>query len=655
MTYLHTGKMLDIDLSNGSIRTESSEEYIERFLGARGINAAILYENTGPEVEPLDEQNVLIFGIGPLTGTSFPASPRTEVAAKSPVTGGVGCSNFGGIWGPQAKWAGYDEIIVRGKADKPVFILVKEDGAEIRDAGELWGHDTYETQDKLREMFGDKVESVCIGPAGENLVTSACLVHRLGNAAGRTGMGAVMGSKNLKAIAIAASRREPRLARKREFAQLTQTALKALTEEWFTKEFAEWGFTRWVDFFGKKEYLAAGNYRNYDWDSWDKGRASSAARLWETSGAKKYGCYRCPAPCMEHYEAPGLGDTVISCCFYFMTWGLKMTDMPAFLEISALCQRKGMDVNAFMNLAGWLMELYEKKIINDGDTEGVALKWGDRDAALKIMGLLVERRGIGDILAEGADTAARKLGAEARKYLMHVNGNPAYMLNHQAYRTVGLSAAVGSRSDTIRGLGMPDINLRCIQGYVDEGIDKELLEPFINYYTNLAQDLTGLKGEHLIKPEVYEGKAKIVEYYEDVIAISDILGTCKFLGPWFDMPLTPELEAKAYSAGKGVETSPEDLFKAARRAINVERAYNAREGRGRDDDTLPRRFFNEPAVDGEFKGERMHRERFERIKDEYYTLRGWDVGTGLPSRETLMASGLGDVADDLRKRGRLPG
>jgi len=654
MSFLNTGRILEIDLSGHAWTSRSSDEYMTRFLGARGVNDAIVYENVGPDVEPYDEANVIVFGMGPMSGTSFPASPRTEATSKSPVTGGLGTTNFGGFWGPRAKWAGYDHIVIRGKAEKPVYIDIRDDAVEIRDARSVWGEDTYVTQDMIKDQLkDDHAEIVCIGPAGENLVTSACLVHRLGNAGARTGLGAVMGSKNLKAIAVRGSTRNVRLADPAAFKELSDEALKALKEEWFTKEFSEWGFARWSDYFGNKEYLAAGNYRNYSWDSWDKERKASAATLWEGRRYKKYGCYGCPAPCMEHYKVEGIGETVISCCFYFMPWGLKMTDMQGFLELGALCQKHGVDVNSFMNFGGWMMELYEKGVITERDTEGIPMKWGDREAALKLMDMIVNRRGIGDILAEGMDAAGRKLGATARQYMMHAGGNPTYMLNHQAYKAVGLSAAIGTRSDVIRGLAMPDINQRCIQGYMDDGIDVELLQPFIEYYTTLAQDLSGLKGEHLILPNVYEGKAKIVEYYEDVIAISDLMGGCKFLGPWFDMPLTPERYAAAYAAGKGIEIGPENLFRFARKAINLERAFNVREGRRRDDDTLPRRFCNEPATDGEFTTERMHRDKFEKVKDEYYSLRGWDVQTGIPARRMLLDFDLKEVADDLEMRGVL--
>lgn len=657
MSFLHTGKILEINLSSGSIKIEPSAKYTERFIGARGVNAAILYEHVGPEIEPYDEGNIIIFGMGPLTGTSYPASARTEVTTKSPVTGGMGSSNIGGFWGAEAKWAGYDNIVVRGKSAKPVFISIRDDTVEIKDAKGIWGKDTYATQTLIKNKLNDaKAEIICIGPAGENTVSFSCLVHRLGNAAARTGVGAVMGSKNLKSIAIRAAKTKKKilLAKPKEFEELCAEALKALQAEWFTKEFAEWGFTRWVDFFGKKEYLAAGNYRNYSWDSWDKERKSSFTKLWEKNRYKKYGCYGCPAPCMEHFKIRGVSETVISCCFYFMPWALKMTDMKGFVELGALCQKNGVDVNSFMNLVAWIMELYEKGIIKDRDTDGVPMKWGSRESALKMMDLIVNRKAIGDVLAEGTDAASRKLGTAARQCLMHVKGNPTYTLNHQAYKAVGLSAAVGNRADVIRGLGMPDINQRCIQGYIDEGIDVELVQPYIEYYTKLAQELTGLKGEHLVLPNVYEGKAKIVEYYEDVIAISDLMGGCKFLGPWFDMPLTPERYSKAYSAGTGVEISPSDLFRVAQRTINLERAFNVREGRTRDDDTLPKRFFNEPAPDGEFKGEQMHRDKFEKIKDEYYALRGWDIKTGFPTRKTLLNFGLPEVADDLEKWGKLP-
>ena len=655
MSFLHTDKMLEINLSDGSIKIEPTAGYTERFLGARGINDAIMYENVGPEIKPYDEENLLIFGMGPLVGTSSPSSPRTEVTAKSPVTGGLGTSNFGGIWGPKVRWAGYDNVVIKGKSEKPVYIDIQYDKVEIKDAKEIWGKDTYISQDLIKEELNDaKAEIVCIGPAGENKVNSACLIHRLGNAAGRTGMGAIMGSKKLKAIVARGTKKEISLANADEFAKLSREAFKALEAEWFTKEFKRMGLARWEDFFGEKEFLEVGNFRSSFWDSFDKERKANFTKLWESKGNKKYGCYGCPAPCMENYKIEGDRETVISCCLYFVPWAAKITDMEGIVELAALCQKNGIDVNSFINLVGWMMELYDAGIITKSDTDGTAMEWGSKKAVLKLMDLIVNRRGLGDILAEDTFTAIKKLGPKAGEYMMHVNGNPTYYLNHQAYKTVGLSAAVGTRSDVIRGLGMPDINKRCIQGYMDDGIDYDEVEPYIEYYNQLPQDLTGLKGNHLTLPNTYEGRGKIVEYYEDIITINDLMGNCKFLGLWFDMPLTPERSANLYSAGKGVELTEDELFKIAKRVMHLERAYNIREGRTRDDDTLPKRFFERPAPDGEFEGDLMNRDKFEKMKDEYYTLRGWDLKTGIPTKETFLDFELPDIAEDLEKRGKLP-
>lgn len=657
MSLLYTNKMLEIDLSNRSITTRPTSDYSERFIGGRGINAAILHETVGPETNALHPENVLMFGIGPLVGTGAPSCPRTEVGAKSPVTGWVGQSNFGGYWGPQVKWAGYDHIIIKGKADKPVFISINDEGAQILDATDLWGHTTIDTQEMVKKKLNNpKAEVVAIGPAGENQVVFASLVHRLGNGAGRTGMGAVMGSKNLKAIAVQSNNNEKSLkfADPKQYAEICKELLDALQAEWFTKEYKEMGFTRWNDWFGRSDFLATDNYRHFNWNTWDPNEDASVQKFWEKDGIKKYGCYGCPGPCMEQYHIEGLGDTVINCQFYNLVWAAKMTDMKSFIEICALCQYNGVDITSFINLAGWMMELYEAGILKDDDLEGVPMHWGDGKSVKQFMEMLMHRRGIGDIVAGGAKEIMKQMGSDAEERLMHINGLPEYMNSHSAYKFLGLAGAISTRSDIIRALPMPDINYYCIKGYVDTNVDKELVEPYLDYYVSLPQDLTGIKDDTLYQAQRYAGRGSMCAYYEDTIALNDITGSCKFMGWWFDMPISPDFMARFYSAGTGKETSSDDLYHIARRVINLERAFNIREGRIRALDTLPKRAFTHKVPDGKFKGEVMDPEKFEKMKDEFYTTRGWDLKTGFPTRQTLVDFDLPEAVKDLEKRSLLP-
>jgi aldehyde:ferredoxin oxidoreductase len=236
---------------------------------------------------------------------------------------------------------------------------------------------------------------------------------------------------------------------------------------------------------------------------------------------------------------------------------------------------------------------------------------------------------------------------------MHINGLPEYMNNHSTYKALGLAGAISTRSDIIRALPMPDINYYCIKGYVDTDVDREMVEPYLEYYVNLAQDLTGIKDDTLYQATRYEGRGTMCAYYEDTIAINDITGSCKFMGWWFDMPLSPDIMARLYSAGIGKETSADDLYQAARRVVNLERAFNIREGRTREMDTLPKRAFKHAVPDGKFKGEVMDPDKFEEMKDEFYTTRGWNLKTGFPTRQTLLDLDLPEAVADLEKRSLL--
>lgn len=310
MGNLYGGSLLRVNLSSGEIRKTPTANYADLWLGARGINSRILYEETNGNTDPLGPENVILFSIGPLTGTMVPGSGRVEIAAKSPVSGFQGMSNMGGYWGPELKYAGYDSVVVKGKAEKPVYISIYNDKVDIRDASHLAGKDTYETQDIIREELGDpEVEVVCIGPAGENLIAYASVHNRLGNAAGRTGMGTVMGSKNLKAIAVRGTKGVS-VAQPDKFLELCLEALEdqkpligmAKTTDAASNDPPSWGET-------------LGNYEATQWVK-QKELRQGHKPFWEKhknrQGLGIAGCFNCQVRCMDYYHHEEHGPTVVN-------------------------------------------------------------------------------------------------------------------------------------------------------------------------------------------------------------------------------------------------------------------------------------------------------------------------------------------------------
>ncbi len=302
--------LLYVDLGSGEVKKKPTSRHTDLWLGARGINARILYEETDAATDPLGPDNVLLFGLGPFTGTMVPGSGRVEIAAKSPVTGFQGMSNMGGYWGPELKYAGYDTIVVKGRADKLVYISIYNDKIEIKDAAHLAGKDTFETQDLIREELGDpEVEVACIGPAGENMIAYASIHNRLGNSAGRTGMGTVMGSKNLKAIAVRGTR-GVKVADPERFLELCLEALEvqkpligmAKTTDAVGNDPVSWGMT-------------LGNYEATQWVK-QKDLRGGHKPFWEKhknrQGLGIAGCFNCQVRCMDYYDYPGIGPTVVS-------------------------------------------------------------------------------------------------------------------------------------------------------------------------------------------------------------------------------------------------------------------------------------------------------------------------------------------------------
>ena len=660
MDYLYAGTILRVDLTKEKITREPTAPYARQFIGGRGVDVRILYGETGPETKPLDPENVLLFGTGPLTGTLFPGTSRTDVMSKSPVTNILGNSNFGGIWAAELKYAGYDHLVLKGKAKKPVYIHIDNEEIEIRDASHLWGKDTYETQRLIREELADpEVKVVCVGPAGENSVVYATVQSSVGDAASRTGMGAVMGSKNLKAIAVRGTK-GVKLADPEKFLEVCKEATDLIKSTiWYqllpASGVADTEYTYVLSGWEMSgdEHKSAPNF--------DAAGKTDYGKFYEKYLYKKRGCFSCPIQCMDNYRVPGLGATVLSCELYTqLNWGVRNDDMLLWYKATLLCQKAGIDAVSVARVFAWLMLLYEMGIITAKETDGIAMEWGSQDAIFGMLDKTISREGFGKVIADGIDAIAQKLdaavpstkrhGKSTKYWAMQVKNNPMCGINPR-YKANALSYAIGRRGDLIQDLDTVTENKIITEGLDPRLSEEERHEAMEDSYKN-AFELTGTRDA--ADPEKYEGKGILVAKLGDDITIADLVCSCKWHTVWLVDAIGPEIQAKALSAGLGRDVSVDELVQAAHRVRTLERAYDAREGKTRAHDTLPEKEFGRAVSRGWLKGATLERNKFEQMKDEYYAIRGWDVKTGIPTEETLKKYDLGDVAQDLKKRGILP-
>jgi len=643
MTNLYGGNILRIDLSKGKITKEPTAAYSGDFLGGRGINIKLLYDEVPPGLDPLDPASYLIFGVGPLCGTQVPAS-RVEVTAKSPETGFLASSNFGGSFGPELKFAGYDNIVITGKADKPVYLWIHNDEVEIRDASHLWGKDTYETQEIIRSEIDPDVKVACIGQAGENRVHFATVQSELGHGAGRTGTGGVMGSKNLKAIVIRGTKGVNLADPERYLSLAVELEQELRNDSWLT-ELREHGMSYEQDTWWPQLHAQP------EWET-----TVHQTDLYEKYKPKRAGCYGCPTQCMDLYPVGAKGGGLISCTLYTgALYELRNNDVDLILEWILLAHRYGIDHISAVGILRWLMQLYEKGLITAKDTDGIPMEWGSREAMLGMLKKIVYREGFGNVLADGILPAAKKIGRGSESYADHMKGLPQYSPymrgNIIPLKGHSLALAISPRGDTMRTMFGREIFNETYKILASRyGEDRAI--SYANDIRRMTKEMAGT--EEAALPQGYEGKAKVVVASEDKITINDCTGACKISGGQYDRPFDEKYQAALLSSGTGIETDVDALNNFAKTVRNLERAFNVREGMTRDTDSLPKGYMDKPIEAGLFKGEVLDSKKFEKMKDEYYALRGWDLATGIPTRKTLEQTGLKDVARELEKQGKLP-
>jgi len=632
--YAWAGTILRVDLSSGQIEKEPLDENLRRnYIGGRGINSKILYDEVGPDVGALDPENRLIYGTSPLVGTSCPSANRCTITAKSPYTDILGDGNVGGHFSPELKFAGYDHIVFQGRAEKPVYLWIDNDHVELRDAGHLWAKDTRETERMIKEDVGDsRIQISSIGQAGENLVNFACVMVNLYRAAGKTGMGAVMGSKNLKAVAVRGAK-GVKVAKPEIFSKLSRNLVERIKKNPVYSNFSTYGTiafevaTNEIGFLNVKNYQRGGEY--------DKIKRLSHEAIAKKHYVKNMSCFNCPNHCSHLYrvkEGPyaglvGGGFEYTNICTGGSNWDVSY--VPALLKLDDLCDRFGLDTWTFGCVIAHAMDWYENGIITRKDTDGIDLKWGNHEAVIEMFHKIIKKEGFGALLANGSTKAAKEIGKGAEYYVSHSKGLPMAGDDVRPLKGYALCVATGTRGgDHLRGLVSSEF-------WGDQ---------------ELAEQVFGYKEAGI--PTSYN-KARAAIIAQDMCTLADCLQICKWSTQWVGSEIGIEDMRELFCAATGIDMNEENTFKVADRVWNLERAYLVREGITRKDDALEGKFGVEPVPNGPYKGEKIDKDKFKIMLDDYYERRGWDKETGTPTRERLESLGLKKVADELEKMEKL--
>jgi aldehyde:ferredoxin oxidoreductase len=629
-----------IDLTSGHIETRAIPLDMRRkYIGGRGLDAYLLYNHTKKGCDPLGPDNAFIISGGLLCATLASATSRCHVMAKSPLTELLGSANMGGFFTPELAWAGFHHLVVKGRAEHPVYIYVHNGEIEIRDAREIWGKSVTETQWAIREDLADQeVKSAVCGPAGENLVRYANVMTGIKNAAGRSGMGAIMGSKNLKAVA-ARGTMDIKIARPAEALEFNKRFIEQITGAKVNQTMGTLG-TPFI--WGATNSWGGIRCRNFQYNQCEYADDIEPERIdeiaEETMGPYHMtGCFGCQVHCRAQYKIPegpykGRYDEGPDYTAQAAFGG--ETDTPRALTVlvgNHLTNQYGVDNLEIGSIISWAMELYEEGILTDKDTDGVDLRFGNDEAVIEMIDRICFRKGyLGDLLAEGGIRASEKIGKGSFDYLIQVKGMQNLQSDERGTPGLALNIATGSRgSDHLRS--RPAIDLY----HLPEEVLRRIYSNPVPYDGPLSSKHTS-----------YEGKAWPVFWQENCFMGVDSLGICKYHTTFLGATL-PNFEdwSKVIYYNTGLEMTPEELWQAARRANMMERLFNLREGLKRDDlkkgDMLNHRYFDEPAKRGApgVIGSHLDKEKFIKMIDEFYEYKGLDK-EGNPKPEVLKELGL---------------
>jgi len=613
------GSVCRIDLTVGKVAREPMSESVGRwFLGGRGANIAALLDTLSPELEPLSPDAPLLFGAGPLVGTGFPSAARFNVSGRSPQTRILGDSNAGGFFGRELRCAGIDQLAITGRAVRPTVLWIDGERVEFVDARGLWGLDTVEATEAIRVSLGDPAIRVAVvGPAAENGVAFSGVFADLVRAAARTGMGRLMASKNLKAVAVRGIGRVP-IADPERFRDLCSRFRERIVAHPEYEIRSRLGSTQLILALQRIGGLPT---RHFQSGTFERADAVSGETIEASYKVRSMACASCPIHCSRYLEVddprfPGLrfeGPEYEPLAGF--TARVGNADLPLALYAVDRCNRLGLDAISTSEGISWAMECAERGILDRSAADGLDLSFGNGATVLTLIERIARREGFGDVLADGVRAAAETLGVGG-ELAMHSKGLELFQADVRAMKGYGLGNAVSSR-----------------------GADHLRSEPWFEFSGDREEGLRRFGIAETADRLAWRGKGILVKAYEEKAAVADALGICKNVYNNMEV-LDWDETAEALAAAAGGDWTGEEVRRAGERIVNAERLINARFGIGRADDTLPRRFLEEPAgpADSPSAGSIVE---LEPMLDDYYAARGWNVATGLPTRATLRELGLG--------------
>ncbi|MFN2215217.1 MAG: aldehyde ferredoxin oxidoreductase family protein [Anaerolineales bacterium] len=622
MNFGFMGQILRVNLSTGEISAEQiNQTWARKYLGGAGLATRYLYDEVPPGIDALDFENKLIFMTGPLTGTASASASRYSVVSKSPQTGIWGHANSGGSFGPALKRSGYDGVIFEGISPQPVYLKINAGQPELCDAQDLWGKTVPETEDAIQKGSKSKYTIASIGPAGENLVRYAAIMNNKHRAAGRCGLGAVMGSKRLKAIACFGS--EPILITDETgFRQAARRQIGFLDESMLKVVFDTFGTNMIADMVNVRGGYPTHNWQESVFEGIDQVNAEGIADSVFIEGVA---CFACPVTCGRRTAIKGgkwqghsgEGPEYETTNTFGAMCGIS--DINAITMANYLCNQYGLDTISTGSTIAFSMECFERGILNSDHTGGLEIKFGDADRMVDLVEKIALREGIGDLLAEGTRVMSQKLGRGSEHFAMQVKGLELPAYDPRAAKICGLGYVTANRGGDH------------ITSYVEA-------PTFIDVPLLVIED-SAIKDPLIADPE----ETRVVVDMENALSALDAIGCCKFMG----MGLTSQDMVDLIVCATGWDLTLQEYLACGERNYNLARAYNIREGIDRESDMLPERLMEDHLPSGPAEGTVVERDDLEAMKDAYYQYRGWDPATGTPTPEKLADLGLQDLATDL--------
>ena len=597
------GSILRVNLTSGKITKEPTPAALARdFIGGRGFGAYFLFKEVPKNADPLGPENKLIISSGPLSGLMIPGAGKCDFTTKSPLTGGYASASLGGLFTAELKYAGLDSIILEGISPKPVYLFVDDDKIELRDASDIWGKGTITLEKEFKDKFGEEFQVAVIGLGGENGVSYASINHDYGRQAGRGGVGTVMGVKKVKAIVVHGTRSIP-VADLEGYRKAGMALFKACKDAEGLKEWQTYGttiVTSWCDEVG------ALPTRNFSAGSFEGGKTLYGPVMRKEIVVTDKGCFGCPSPCgkysrMKRYNSNVEGPEYET--IGMIGSNLGIADIQDVAQANLLCDELGIDTISAGSAIGWAMECYEKGIFTKKDTDGLELKFGNAEAAFKMIEKIARREGLGALLAEGVKKASQKVGKGSEKFAIHVKG-----MEESAYATHNATAMLLAYMTC-------DVGAHHNRAWA------------ITYDLQVGRD------------QVVPEKVARVIWLQNFRPMFDVLGACRL--QWVELAIDRDLYVPALEAITGIHRTWEDLEKVGERIWNLTRLYWAREkeGFGREWDLPSPRFYEEPPKTGVTAGQITRFEDVQKLLDMYYEQRGWSA-QGMPMPETVKRLGL---------------